>query len=771
MEVVKTSLLTKQCNKVYNDGIFIATKLRAKEVNCAHVMLAILMNNDEINEEFTRISHTDQEKFALKLDELYETGVFETVDPSTVKDDEAYLTLDNTSDCLRQISIAMLQEADKTNKRSDTYRLFNELMTREDSEVFTVLKALGIEPGDIDKDPHPMSRMPLSRTVGYDMTVAAREGQFDAIAGRDTEINKMIEVLGRRQKANPCLIGEPGVGKTAIVEGLAQRIADGTVPYYLKNKHIISLDITSIVGGSRYRGDFEKKMNTVLMEIESAGNCIIFFDEIHMLIGAGAGGNNEGSDAANLLKPALHRGGIKMIGTTTTKEYSRLIASDGAFERRMQSIPVNEPTVDIAYEMVKTVVPVYAKYHNCKFSDSVLKAAVVLSDRYITNRRLPDKAISVIDETAARLKAGNNGEMCEASIDDIRDTISKLSGVDVADIDSTSKSKIELLDKSLHKAIIGQDRAIEGVVKAIKRSKAGIKDPNRPIGSFLFVGPTGVGKTELTKQLAKQYCGDTRYLIKLDMSEYMEKIAASRLTGSPPGYVGYDDGGQLTEAVKHNPNSVVLFDEIEKAHPDVFNILLQILEDGILTDSKGVKVDFKNCIIIMTSNAGYSLEQKKASIGFGTTVEADDPDKIEADAIKALSSTFRPEFLNRIDKVVVFNALEKEDCSPIVNLELAKVAKRLLEKDIKMTWDNSIVKHILDEGYSKEYGARNLRRKAQEIIDDTLADMIIDCKITSGDTIKLSYTEDVNVDIEHSDDKHSDAEHSAIESCSEAVLY
>lgn len=457
--------------------------------------------------------------------------------------------------------------------------------------------------------------------------------------------------------------------------------------------------------------------------------------------------------AANILKPAISRGDVQIIGATTTSEYKKFIERDKAFERRMQMVLVPEPTVEAAIKMTKAVIGEYNKFHNSSVSNEAIESAVVLSDRYITDKKLPDKAITVIDETAARLKKSVSNTPIQIEVKDIKDTISKLTNIDVSDLDEKARNKVKSLESSLKKHVIGQDNAVENVSKSIRRSKAGIKDPNRPIGSFLFVGPTGVGKTELSKALAIEFSGGIKSLIRFDMSEYMEKHSVSKLIGSPPGYVGYGDGGQLTEAIRHNPYSVVLFDEIEKAHPDVFNILLQVLDDGTLTDSEGQTVDFKNTILILTSNAGYGANLlNKGTIGFGRVEQessSEASDKQDKIVMKALEETFRPEFLNRLDKIVVFNKLSKENSISIAQLLLKQLKKRMKDNGIELSWDNSIINKIVEDGFSDKYGARNLKRKIQELIEDTLADKIIDEEIKEGDSVKISYNDSLVVDIRH----------------------
>ena len=605
-----------------------------------------------------------------------------------------------------------------------------------------------------------------------DMNYYDRNDKFDPISSRDDIIDQLIEVLGRRQKCNPCIIGDPGVGKTSIIEGLVKRINSGDVPYYLKNKHIINVDISSVVAGSTLRGEFEQRMNNALYEAAKNKDIILFFDEIHMLMEAGGSSTDSTMTASNILKPAINKGDIQIIGATTFGEYKKYVEKDKAFERRLQPITVNEPNVEQAIEMLNKVSDVYCDYHNAKLCNGVIEAAVKLSDRYISDRKLPDKAITVLDSAAAHVKKHmENDDNIIITIDDIIATVSGISGVDIKTLSNEGKDLVKNLPEYLKKHVIGQDEAIESVAKAIRRNKVGINDPDKPIGTFLFVGPTGVGKTELVKALAIEFGGGIKSLIRFDMSEFMEKHSVSRLIGSPPGYVGFGSGGQLTEAVKHNPYSIILFDEIEKAHPDVYNIMLQILDDGQLTDSEGTKVNFRNCTIIMTSNAGYKARVNESHIGFGNHNSSEvDKEKETQEAMKALEKTFKPEFLNRLDRVVVFNSLSKEDNFKIIDLLLSKVADRLAEKHIYVEWDTSVKEMLLEVGFDSRYGARNLKRAIQENIEDTLADRIIDDEITSGDRIVVKYIGDAVVVERKLYADGSEGDKSA-ESCSVPVRY
>ena len=625
---------------------------------------------------------------------------------------------------------------------------------------------------------------------GSDLTKLAKDGKFDPIIGRDKEIDRVIQILSRRTKNNPCLIGEPGVGKTAVAEGLAQKIASGHIPEILKDKKIFSLDLTSMVAGTKYRGEFEERLKKALDEVKKDGNTILFIDEVHTLIGAG--GAEGAMDAANILKPLLARGELQLIGATTLDEYRKHIEKDAALERRFQPIIVGEPTVDETVQILRGIRAKYEEHHKVTITDEALSAAAKLSARYITDRFLPDKAIDLIDEASSkiRLKAftappeikdleceiekisaskkeaidNQDYEMAAAlrdkeskineqlkqvkekwkstntpselviGEDEICDVISDWTGIPVKKLAEQEQEKLRNMENILHKRVIGQDEAVTAVAKAIRRGRVGLKDPKRPTGSFIFLGPTGVGKTELCKALAEAVFGDENSVIRIDMSEYMEKHTVSRLVGSPPGYVGYDEGGQLTEKVRRKPYSVVLFDEIEKAHPDVFNILLQILEDGILTDSQGRKVDFKNTVIIMTSNVGARLiTQKAKALGFGGSDDADaDYSKIKENVMGELKNVFRPELINRIDEIIVFRKLTKENIEKIAGIMLGGLIDRMKALGYDTEFTPSAVEHLAKAGFDDVYGARPLRRTIQSQVEDMLSDKLLSGEIAPG---------------------------------------
>ncbi len=632
---------------------------------------------------------------------------------------------------------------------------------------------------------------------GIDLTAEAKNGNIDPVIGRENEIERVLQILCRRTKNNPCLIGEPGVGKTAIIEGLAQKIANGEVPDILNGKRLITLSLTGMVAGTKYRGDFEERIKAVIDEVVASKDIILFIDEVHTIIGAGSA---EGAtDAANILKPALARGEFQLIGATTISEYRKNIEKDSALERRFQPVTVAEPNEADALLILKGLRDKYEAHHKVKITDEAMESAVKLSVRYITDRFLPDKAIDLIDEASSKVrlgscsqpdelkqleekiseieaekeeaigsqeferaaslrdKAGNlreeleqkkkawqdkNGHVNgEVTAEDIARIISLSTGIPASELNEQESERLLRLENELHNRIIGQEEAVTAVSKAIRRGRVGLKDPKRPIGSFIFLGPTGVGKTELCKALSEAMFGSENTMIRLDMSEYMEKHTVSRLVGSPPGYVGFEEGGQLTEKVRRSPYSVILFDEIEKAHPDVFNMLLQILEDGILTDSQGRKVDFKNTVIIMTSNVGArKLTEKKVSFGFGEGGN-EDGDVKEA-ALGELKSAFRPEFLNRVDDIIVFSKLKKEEIETIADKMLTNLAKRLENLNISFKWEDSVKSALAEKGFDDVYGARPLRREIQSKIEDALSEKILDGSIKNGDTVKCVFDGD-----------------------------
>lgn len=639
------------------------------------------------------------------------------------------------------------------------------------------------------------SSFPTLEQYSRDLTEAAREDRLDPVVGRNAEVERVMQILCRRMKNNPCLVGEPGVGKTAVVEGLAQMIASGTVPEILADKRILSLDLSGMVAGSKYRGEFEERIKRVIAEVRAAGNVILFVDELHTLIGAG--GAEGAMDASNILKPALSRGEVQMIGATTRTEYRKYIEKDAALERRFQPVYVEEPTREETIAILQGLRSKYEEHHGVTISDDALEAATDYAIRYINDRFLPDKAIDLIDEAASRKKLGifagnktakkaeetrhNLEEALEAALaegnieaaqalkkdldktdkkiektkhnmrekeqeqmlvteEDVADVVSVWTKIPVSRITQTESQRLLKLEEILHKRVVGQNEAVETVAKAIRRGRVGLKDPKRPIGSFLFLGPTGVGKTELSKALAEAMFGNENAIIRVDMSEYMEKHSVSKMIGSPPGYVGFEEGGQLSEQVRKNPYSVILFDEIEKAHPDVFNVLLQVLDDGRITDSQGRTVDFKNTIIIMTSNAGAQRIVDPKKLGFSNVENAESEHKdMKNNVMEEVKRMFKPEFLNRIDDIIVFRALSKEDVKGIAALMLKELKNRLAKQmDITLTYGDTVKNFIFEKGYDKKYGARPLKRAIQNNIEDSLAEEILSGKIQASDKVSMT---------------------------------
>lgn len=634
---------------------------------------------------------------------------------------------------------------------------------------------------DIERGKGSYSLTPTLNQFGEDITLQAEDGKFDNIIGREKEIERIIQILSRRTKNNPCLIGEPGVGKTAIVEGLAEKVVLGEVPESLKNKRIVSVDISGMVAGAKYRGDFEERIKKALNEVKKVEDVILFIDEIHTIVGAGAA---EGAiDAANILKPLLARGEIQLIGATTIEEYRKYIEKDSALERRFSPVDVGEPTEKETIEIIKGIRDKYEAHHNVKITDEAVNSAVTLSVRYITDRFLPDKAIDLIDEAASQVRMkiftepdeiktleekleiiskekeeaiynqefekaaklrdneqqtrekleeeitkwrkAKNKDITEIGEENIAEIISKWTGIPAQRLTEDENQKLQHLEDKLHERVIGQNEAVEAVAKAIRRGRVGLKDPKRPIGSFLFLGPTGVGKTELSKALSEILFDNENSMIRLDMSEYMEAHSVSKLIGSPPGYIGYDGGGQLTEKIRRKPYSVVLFDEIEKAHPDVMNILLQILEDGHLTDSQGREVDFKNTVIIMTSNLGARHITDKKSLGFVNTENDKEYEELKKEVIKELKHELRPEFINRIDEIIVFHKLNKQDIENIAQIMLKQVEERLQKQKYIVEIDNGVVKTIVEQGFDSNFGARPLRRTIQNLVEDKISEEIL----------------------------------------------
>jgi len=687
-------------------------------------------------------------------------------------------------------------------------------LVRVDGVALEVLRRLGVTPEQIRRQTRRVlnepasapatagpqrgqstAKTPLVDQLATDLTSKAEEKKLDPVIGREMEIERVIQILARRTKNNPALIGEPGVGKTAIVEGLAQRIVEGDVPAPLMNKRLLQLDVGSLVAGTMYRGQFEERLKRVIEELKQSG-AILFIDEVHMLVGAGAAGSSV--DAANILKPALSRGELQVIGATTLDEYRKYIESDAALERRFQPVHVEEPSVEETIEILKGLRSLYEEHHHLVITDDALQAAANLSSRYVTDRFLPDKAIDLIDEAASRVRMykspaakqakelyrqlriarqnralaqeeGNHEDVREweeqalelesqierlrsgwdrenspkVTAEDIAEVVSMWTGVPVMQLTEEESQRLLKMEDELRKSIVGQEEAIVVISRAVRRGRAGLKDPRRPIGSFMFLGPTGVGKTELTKALAKFLFGSEDAALQLDMSEFMERHTASRLVGAPPGYVGYEDAGQLTEAIRRRPYSIVVFDEVEKAHPEVHNMLLQIMEEGHLSDAKGRKVDFRNTIIVMTSNIGAEMIKRQTGLGFQTKHSEAAEDQIPYEEMRkklndSLRRSFRPEFLNRLDAVIIFRALNKEDIKQIVHLELNKVAERLKEHNLTLVAAPEALSTLADLGFDSEFGARPLRRVIQQKVEDPLSDKLLAGEFQNGDTILIA---------------------------------
>ncbi len=722
-----------------------------------------------------------------------------------------------------------------------TEHLLLGLVRQSEGVAIDVLRRLGVSPEEVRRQtrrvlqespvqpsqssqedkpkpkPRPNEKTPLVDQLATDLTALAADGKLDPVIGRETEIERVIQVLSRRRKNNPALIGEPGVGKTAIVEGLAQRIIDKDVPRPLENKRVLQLDVGSLVAGTMYRGQFEERLKRVIEELKSSDS-ILFIDEVHMLVGAGSAGSSV--DAANILKPALSRGELQCVGATTLDEYRKHIESDQALERRFQKIMVSEPTIEETIEILQGIKPPYQEHHNVEITDEAIDAAANLSARYVPDRFLPDKAIDLIDEAAARLrmykspeaaqvrraeleltevedeihflneeieatvedrqqelerlqtKRDNLSEMLASykanwntetnqprlSDEDIAEVVAMWTGVPVTRIAGEESERLMQMEDALHKRIVGQHEAIVAISKAVRRARAGLKDPRRPIGSFMFLGPTGVGKTELTKALAEFLFGSEDALVQLDMSEFMERHSMARLVGAPPGYVGYEDAGQLTEAIRRRPYSIVVFDEIEKAHPETFNMLLQIMEEGQLTDARGRRVDFRNSIIVMTSNIGADTIKRGTTLGFSLPADTDKEERESYDDLKKnvteqLRRTFRPEFLNRVDATVVFRALTKEEIKEIVDFELSKVSERLIEHAITLDPNEDARTWLAEKGYDPDYGARPLRRLIQNEVEDRLSDGILSQEFPLASIILLGVDEDDNLTLTAAEDE------------------
>lgn len=797
-----TNRFTEKAQNALNSALRYARELGHTYIGSEHILLGLLSDGDSISAKLLTDAGADAENIKQSIIDAYGQGEESAVTPSdmtprTKKIIENSARFANalassyigTEHILRAlldegecVAIKLLQSCGVN--LSELKRSLSDYLNTEnaDESVSKAKKADG---------ENKISGAPTLSQYGRDLTALAKKGGIDPVIGRDEETDRVIQILSRRQKNNPCLIGEPGVGKTAVVEGLAQRIADGNIPDTLKNKSIVTLDISAMLAGAKYRGEFEERIKKVMEEVAHNKSIILFIDEIHTIVGAGAA---EGAvDAANIIKPAMARGEMQLIGATTVSEYRKYIEKDAALERRFQSVTVGEPTPEQAVEILKGLRDKYEAHHKLKISDEAIEAAVNLSRRYINDRYLPDKAIDLIDEAASRIRIANHtappdlrelenqlkrlgnekeeaiksqsfekaaelrdkekklkeeydakkevwsGKRDSSSLtlvpDDIADVVTAWTGIPVKKLADEEGSKLKNLEQLLKERVIGQDDAVSSVAKAIRRGRIGLKDPNRPIGSFIFLGPTGVGKTELSKALAEVMFGDENAMVRVDMSELMDRHSTSKLIGSPPGYVGYEEGGQLTEKIRRHPYSVVLFDEIEKAHPDVFNLLLQVLEDGILTDSQGRRVDFKNTVIIMTSNVGaQALTAQGKSLGF-TENKGNATDDRKNAALSALKETFRPEFLNRVDDIIVFNRLSAENIEEITKIMLVGVKKRIAERNIKIEFEDEVVKLLAKEGFDDVYGARPLRRAIISKVVDSFSEAMLDGDVKEGDDV------------------------------------
>ena len=796
---------TQKANEAMNLAINSAAELGHTYIGTEHLLLGLL-------EEQTGVAAATLNECGATVEELKGK-----ISASIGKGSPTSLTPEDfTPRTKRVMQTAVITSAQVGHSFVGTEHLLVALLSERDSYAVKFLEEMGIsvntvltalkaslneegdrefQPENTNKNTEGKGKNKTLEKFGRDLTAAAKSGEIDPVIGRENEIRRVIEILSRRTKNNPVLIGEPGVGKTAVAEGLALKISQGEVPELLKDKRVFSLNLTGMIAGTKYRGDFEERIKSVIDELKKDGNTILFIDELHTIVGAGSA---EGSaDAANILKPTLAKGDFQVIGATTLAEYRKYIEKDSALERRFQPVKVGEPTKEEAVEILKGLRDRYEAHHKVKISDEAIEAAVELSVRYIADRYLPDKAIDLIDESASRLrlkeqtappelketeekiaaleiekaeavsaqdferaakvrdkqksltalldekkekwKADTESNVAVVTKEDIAKTVSDWSGVPVTELTKEESRRLLNLESELHRRVIGQDTAVKAVARAIRRGRAGLKEENRPIGSFIFLGPTGVGKTELTKALATAMFGDENAMLRLDMSEYMEKHTVSKLIGSPPGYVGYDEGGQLTEKVRRKPYSVILFDEIEKAHPDVFNMLLQILEDGRLTDSQGRTVSFKNTVIIMTSNVGARLiTNTTKSLGFDTQSESKS-DNIKETVMAELKKVFRPEFLNRVDDVIVFSKLTKDEVKEIAALMLKNLGGRLKGLGYELEFTDKALERVADEGFDEVYGARPIRRAVRSLIEDELSEKLLSGELADKHKIICDY--------------------------------
>ena len=794
---------TEQANDVLRIAKNIAKELDHPYVGTEHLLLGLRKVYTGIAGQVLAISGVDEEKILKVVDELVSpVGSVALAHNPEISPRLAYILEESKAEALRfqsnkigteHMLLSLLHETDCV-----ATRILLTLNISLQKLYQDILSVLGVDPKEYQEELLQESgkkKEGVAQQYGTDLTAQAKEGKLDPVIGREEEIGRLMQVLSRRTKNNPCLVGEPGVGKTAVIEGLAAKIASGIVPEGMKDKRILTMDLAGMIAGSKYRGEFEERMKKLIHEVKAAGNIILFLDEVHTIIGAG--GAEGAIDASNILKPSLARGEIQLIGATTIVEYRKYIEKDAALERRFQPITVEEPTQEHCLNILKGLRARYEAHHHVQIEEEALEAAVKLSSRYINDRFLPDKAIDVLDEACSKVSLRGfrvpdgifaleesvtelskeieeeicQGNMTEASLlrkerdeaakkleqikkrfhkrnedrtvavteEDIAGVVSQWTKIPVQKLAESESARLNKLEQTLHKRVVGQEEAVSAVAKAIKRGRVGLKDPKRPIGSFLFLGPTGVGKTELSKALAEALFGNEDAMIRVDMSEYMEKHSVAKMIGSPPGYVGHDDGGQLSEQVRRHPYSVILFDEIEKAHPDVFNILLQVLDDGHITDSQGRKVDFRNTVIIMTSNAGAQAIIDPKKLGFNAKEDAaGDYKRMKSNVMNEIKLIFRPEFLNRIDEILVFHPLDKEQMRKIVSMMCRELARRTKDQlGIKLDIRDSVKSHIVETGTDKKYGARPLRRAVQNQLEDKLAEALLSGEITRDSEVAV----------------------------------
>lgn len=794
---------TDKAKKALNYANRLSRSSGCNYVGTEHILAGLLKEGTGVAAEVLTVNNVELEALLKLIDELVAAGEEVTVADRDGYSPRTQMVLDRAREMAdrfdserigtEHLLLAIIKEGDCAASR-----LLNTMGANPQKLFVDILAAMGEDPAqyreEIQRGRNEEATLtPTLDQYSRDLTAMARAGRLDPVIGREKETERVIQILCRRGKNNPCLIGEPGVGKTAIVEGIAQSLVNGNVPDIVADKRLVSLDMSGLVAKSKYRGEFEDRIKKVINEVETAGNVLLFIDELHTIIGAG--GAEGALDASNILKPALARGDVQVIGATTIEEYRKYIEKDAALERRFQPVQVEEPTEEESIEILKGLRKLYEKHHHVQITDEGVEASVRLSARYVNDRFLPDKAIDLMDEAAAKARLGMmhgsdemmqlNREIHQTELDmehalqegdiekartlketrenlqasreklekknrrvsknkvpvvgenEIADVVAGWTKIPVSRLTESEASRLQKLEETLHKRVIGQEEAVSAVSKAVRRGRVGLKDPKRPIGSFLFLGPTGVGKTEVSKALAEAVFGNEESMIRVDMSEYMEKHSVSKMIGSPPGYVGHEDGGQLSEKVRRNPFSVILFDEIEKAHPDVFNILLQVLDDGHITDSQGRKVDFKNTIIIMTSNAGAQSIIEPKKLGFGAKEdEKQDHERMKASVMEEVKRIFKPEFLNRIDETIVFRALNKDDMKKIIGIMVRDLQKRCKEQlQIDLVVREAAKEYIVEKAYDRKYGARPLRRKLQDEVEDRLADALIRGEIHTGDRV------------------------------------